>query len=94
MRSFYISVFYPVESFRKREGLIRARQIGARAASSEILIFLDAHSEANYNWLPPLLEPITLDYKTVVCPFVDVIDCDTFEVRPQDEGARGEACKR
>ncbi|KAI6187292.1 Polypeptide N-acetylgalactosaminyltransferase [Aphelenchoides besseyi] len=73
----------------KREGLIRARQIGAHAASSEILIFLDAHSEANYNWLPPLIEPIALDYKTVVCPFVDVIDCDTYEIRPQDEGARG-----
>ncbi|KAI6228867.1 Polypeptide N-acetylgalactosaminyltransferase [Aphelenchoides fujianensis] len=29
------------------------------------------------------------DYKTIVCPFVDVIDCDTFELRPQDEGARG-----
>lgn len=26
---------------------------------------------------------------TVVCPFVDVIDCDTFEYRPQDDGARG-----
>uniref|UniRef100_A0A914BYD2 Polypeptide N-acetylgalactosaminyltransferase n=1 Tax=Acrobeloides nanus TaxID=290746 RepID=A0A914BYD2_9BILA len=73
----------------KREGLIRARQIGAQAAHSDILIFLDAHSEANYNWLPPLIEPIALNYRTVVCPFVDVIDCDTFELRPQDEGARG-----
>lgn len=63
--------------------------MGARAASAQVLIFLDAHSEANYNWLPPLLEPIALDYRTVVCPFVDVIDCDTFEVRAQDEGARG-----
>lgn len=54
-----------------------------------MLVFLDAHSEANYNWLPPLVEPIALDYRTVVCPFVDVIDCDTFEYRAQDEGARG-----
>ncbi|KAH7721878.1 polypeptide N-acetylgalactosaminyltransferase 10 [Aphelenchoides avenae] len=53
------------------------------------MVFLDAHSEANYNWLPPLVEPIALDYRTVVCPFVDVIDCDTYELRPQDEGARG-----
>lgn len=68
-------------------------------------VFLDAHSEANYNWLPPLIEPIALDYRTVVCPFVDVIDCDTYEYKPQvrmhtqrhtfswrklqDEGARG-----
>uniref|UniRef100_A0A7E4ZTF9 Polypeptide N-acetylgalactosaminyltransferase n=1 Tax=Panagrellus redivivus TaxID=6233 RepID=A0A7E4ZTF9_PANRE len=73
----------------KREGLIRARQVGARHAVSDVLVFLDAHSEANYNWLPPLVEPIALDYRTVVCPFVDVIDCDTYEYRAQDEGARG-----
>jgi polypeptide N-acetylgalactosaminyltransferase len=52
-------------------------------------IFLDAHSEANYNWIPPLVEPIALDYRTVVCPFVDVVDCDTYEYKAQDEGARG-----
>lgn len=74
---------------KRREGLIRARQIGAQHATAEIMVFLDAHSEANYNWLPPLVEPIALNYRTVVCPFVDVIDCDTFEYRAQDEGARG-----
>jgi polypeptide N-acetylgalactosaminyltransferase len=24
-----------------------------------------------------------------VCPFVDVVDCDTYEYKAQDEGARG-----
>ncbi|KAI6175587.1 Polypeptide N-acetylgalactosaminyltransferase [Aphelenchoides bicaudatus] len=89
LRNAKIDHIVKVVRTQKREGLIRARQIGARASTSEIMIFLDAHSEANYNWLPPLIEPIIQDYKTVVCPFVDVIDCDTFEVRPQDEGARG-----
>ncbi|KAM3726334.1 putative polypeptide N-acetylgalactosaminyltransferase [Dirofilaria immitis] len=74
---------------QKREGLIRARQIGARHTTADVIVFLDAHSEANYNWLPPLIEPIALNYKTVVCPFVDVIDCDTYEYRAQDEGGRG-----
>lgn len=68
---------------KKREGLIRARYIGAEHATLETMIFLDSHSEANYNWIPPLLEPIALNWKTVVCPFVDVIDCDTFEYRSQ-----------
>lgn len=73
----------------KREGLIRTRLMGARAATGDILIFLDSHVEANINYLPPLLEPIAEDYKTVVCPFIDVIDFENFAYRAQDEGARG-----
>lgn len=36
-----------------------------------------------------VLEPIAKDRKTVVCPFIDVVDYDTFAYRAQDEGARG-----
>jgi polypeptide N-acetylgalactosaminyltransferase len=87
----------------KREGLIRAKLIGAQHATGDILVMLDAHSEANYNWLPPLIEPIAIDYRlveivssdvghyfsTVVCPLIDIIDCESFEYRAQDDGARG-----
>ncbi|XP_050442559.1 N-acetylgalactosaminyltransferase 6 isoform X2 [Adelges cooleyi] len=74
---------------KKRQGLIRARLAGAKKAISEVLIFLDSHTEANVNWLPPLLEPITDDYRTCVCPFIDVIGYETFQYKAQDEGARG-----
>uniref|UniRef100_T1JNW7 Polypeptide N-acetylgalactosaminyltransferase n=1 Tax=Strigamia maritima TaxID=126957 RepID=T1JNW7_STRMM len=73
----------------KRVGLIRARLLGAKAATGDVLIFLDSHTEANTNWLPPLLDPIAKNKRTVVCPFIDVIDYETFAYRAQDEGARG-----
>ncbi len=81
--------FLRVIHHQKRLGLITARLTGAKIATGEVLLFLDSHCEAGANWLPPLLDPIVKDYRTVVCPFIDVIDHDTFQYRAQDEGARG-----
>ena len=74
---------------KKREGLIRTRMAGANIAKGEILVFFDSHIECNVNWLPPLIEPIVQNYTTVVCPFIDVINEETFAYTAQDNGARG-----
>lgn len=83
----YVRRHFPkveIKRFRKRQGLIAARLAGAIKAVGDILVFMDSHIETNYNWLPPLLHPIALDKRTVVCPMIDVIDDNTFEYRAQD----------
>lgn len=73
----------------RRSGLIWARLAGARAASGDVLLFLDSHTEANTNFLPPLLEPIAKDYRTCVCPMIDSINYKTFQYSYSGDGSRG-----
>ena len=67
---------------QEREGLIRARNNGAVAATGEVVVFLDAHCEVTYNWLPPLLAPIHEDRTTLSVPVIDGIDWNDFSIHP------------
>ncbi|KPJ17364.1 Polypeptide N-acetylgalactosaminyltransferase 1 [Papilio machaon] len=79
--NFYYSVQDP-EAFqvRVRQGLMRARMTGARAARGDVLVFLDAHCEAGSDWLRPLLQRIRHKRDAVLTPLIDVIDQTTFQL--------------
>ncbi|CAH2283740.1 polypeptide N-acetylgalactosaminyltransferase 4 [Pelobates cultripes] len=77
----YISSLERVRLIRtnKREGLVRARLIGATYAIGDVLTFLDCHCECVTGWLEPLLERIAENETAIVCPVIDTIDWNTFE---------------
>lgn len=82
----YISSLPKVRIVRatRREGLIRARLLGARYVTAPVLTYLDSHCECTEGWLEPLLDRIARNKTTVVCPVIDVIDDNTLEYHYRD----------
>ncbi|XP_055296048.1 polypeptide N-acetylgalactosaminyltransferase 1-like isoform X2 [Sitodiplosis mosellana] len=70
----------------KREGLIRARVIGAEKAHGQVLIFLDANTESNDGWMEPLLSRIASDRSVVAIPHVDNINFTNMAYEEFNEG--------
>jgi polypeptide N-acetylgalactosaminyltransferase len=66
----------------ERSGIIWSRLAGARYASGDVLLFLDCHMEAGYNYLPPLLDPIVENYRAVVTPTLDIINKHDYGIKP------------
>ncbi|XP_066530182.1 polypeptide N-acetylgalactosaminyltransferase 4 [Hoplias malabaricus] len=83
----YISNLERVRLIRtnKREGLVRARLIGATFATGDVLTFLDCHCECVPGWIEPLLHRIGQNESTIICPVIDTIDWNSFEFYMQTE---------
>ncbi|KAI5642106.1 glycosyl transferase family 2 domain-containing protein [Phthorimaea operculella] len=61
----------------ERKGLVAARLMGAREATGDVLVFLDAHCEATPGWLEPLLDRAGSD-DVFICPHIDILNEDTL----------------
>ena len=62
-----------------RKGLIHARMAGAKAATGDVLVFLDAHIEVGKVWLEPVLDYLKKNPRTLLSPVADTIDAESFE---------------
>jgi GT2 family glycosyltransferase len=56
-----------------RRGISETRNEGARLASGEIVLFLDAHCVPRRDWLPPLVEALAADPEGIVAPCITVL---------------------
>ncbi|KAG5453763.1 putative polypeptide N-acetylgalactosaminyltransferase 9 [Clonorchis sinensis] len=73
---------YPIVKIvraKQREGLIRARMMGVRSSTAEVLVFLDSHIECTKGWLEPLLDRIRESETNVVVPIIEVISDKTLQ---------------
>nr|XP_044632053.1 polypeptide N-acetylgalactosaminyltransferase 9 isoform X2 [Equus asinus] len=89
----YVNKRYPglVKIVRnsRREGLIRARLQGWKAATAPVVGFFDAHVEFSTGWAEPALTRIREDRRRIVLPAIDNIKYDTFEVQQYASAAHG-----
>ncbi|XP_077396563.1 polypeptide N-acetylgalactosaminyltransferase 17 isoform X1 [Festucalex cinctus] len=89
----YVNKRYPglvkIVRNHKREGLIRARIEGWKAATAEVTGIFDAHVEFTPFWAEPVLTRIKEDRRRIVLPSIDNINHDTFEVERYESSGHG-----
>ncbi|KAG2459408.1 GLT17 acetylgalactosaminyltransferase, partial [Polypterus senegalus] len=89
----YVNKRYPglVKIVRntKREGLIRARIEGWKAATGDVTGFFDAHVEFTPLWAEPVLSRIKEDHKRIILPSIDNIKQDSFELQRYENSGHG-----
>lgn len=79
-----------IKNMKKRSGLIVARMVGARMATGEVLVFFDSHVEVQFNWLPPLLQPIVNNRRIATLPIIDYFSAEDFSYLEGQESFQGE----
>ncbi|KAL4227368.1 hypothetical protein ACF0H5_012811 [Mactra antiquata] len=73
-----------LKRLQHRSGLIVARMEGLKLVTAECVSFFDSHMEVNTDWLPPLLNEIKKNSKTVAMAQLDYINKDTFGYEYED----------
>lgn len=68
----------------ERQGLIRARLLGAKNTTAQIITFLDAHVECTVGWLEALLDPVARNSTTIAIPTIDWIDEHDMHLRTEN----------
>ena len=85
--AFLASAAHPVRFLQtqRRLGITGARNLGAAAASGDILVFSDAHVKVQPGWLEPLVEALACAPVGAVAPVVSALERD----RDKGYGSRG-----
>ncbi|KAK2846624.1 hypothetical protein Q5P01_009623 [Channa striata] len=89
----YVNKRYPglvkIVRNQNREGLIRARIEGWKAATGEVTGFFDSHMEFTPYWAEPVLARIKDDHTRIILPAIDNIKHETFEAETYGNSAHG-----
>jgi glycosyltransferase involved in cell wall biosynthesis len=71
-----------------RRGLIKSKTEGGNVATGDMIMFLDAHVKPEWNWAPPILKHLNLNYKRVVVPLIPILDGKTWEPNNNAVGSK------